>query len=71
VQRDAGAYPPSADKRWLPGSRTLTLREEAEQLLAYSALQRAEYLHEVWCNPNRGPSVAHELQREVALALAR
>lgn len=53
----------------LPGSRKLDLRGEAEQLLRYTCLQRAEYLHEVWCNPQRGPSVAHALQRELAVAL--
>jgi len=51
--------------------RPLTLREEAEMLTRYSCLQRAEYLHEVWCTPSRGPAVAHALQREVAEALTR
>ena len=51
--------------------RPLTLREEAEMLTRYSSLQRAEYLHEVWCTPSRGPAVAHALQREVAEALTR
>ena len=55
----------------LAGTRTLTLREEAEMLTRYSSLQRAEYLHEVWCTPSRGPAVAHALQREVAEALGR
>lgn len=31
----------------LPGTRALTLAEEAALLLGYTALQRAEYLHEV------------------------
>ena len=53
----------------LPGTRTLTLREEAEMLTRYSSLQRAEYLHEVWCTPSRGPAVAHALQRALAEAL--
>lgn len=53
----------------LPGARPLTLAEEAQMLLGYTTLQRAEYLHEVWCNPNRGPAVAHALQRELAAAM--
>ena len=53
----------------LPGSRPLTLAEEARQLLRYTSLQRAEYLNEVWCEPKRGPGVADELQRELAKAL--
>ena len=55
----------------LPGTRTLTLAEEAQMLLRYSSMQRAEYLHEVWCCPHRGPRVAHELQRALAEALQK
>ena len=43
--------------------RPLTLREEAEMLVRYSSLQRAEYLHEVWCTPSRGPAVVAADQR--------
>jgi hypothetical protein len=48
----------------------LSLQEEAALLRAYTAQQRAEYLHEVWCNPERGPAEAHALQRAIAEALA-
>ncbi len=54
----------------ITGARVLTLQEEAELLRAYTAQQRAEYLHEVWCNPERGPAEAHALQRAIAQALA-
>lgn len=53
----------------LPGSRVLSLQEEAALLLGYTALQRAEYLREVWVNPERGPAEAHALQRAIAEAL--
>lgn len=54
----------------LPGTRVLSTQEEAALLLGYSALQRAEYLNEVWTNPQRGPAEAHELQRAIAEALS-
>lgn len=32
----------------LPGTRTLTLREEAEMLVRYSSLQRAAFADALW-----------------------
>jgi len=54
----------------LPGTRVLSVQEEAALLLGYTALQRAEYLREVWLDPKRGPAEAHALQGAIAEALA-
>lgn len=50
----------------LPGSRTLTLREEAQMLLGYTSHQRWEYLDQVERCPRRGWEVAQQLRAELA-----
>ena len=53
----------------LPGTRALTLAEEAQMLLRYTVVQLAQYLREVECNPARGPAQAHALRGAVHEAL--
>lgn len=61
MQRDAGAYPPSADKRWLPGSPLLAA-------WACSATDRGEphFLHYNFARVHKSLRVTPAMQAGIA-----